>query len=199
MRVLAISPHTDDVELGAGGTLTRLMAEGHEVNVLALSTGHPSTGSNKQEFEAAMKTLEIDSFHLKNIDCRKFPEYRQEILDIFIVAKQNIGPDLVFVPSRANIHQDHEVVTAEAYRAFRECSVLGYEMPWGDVGAFQPQLYARLMCVDIVKKASAVEWYVSQRKRSYVNEEFVYSLARMRGAQVNADFAEAFEVLRWIY
>ena len=200
MYILAISPHTDDVELGCGGSLVRLHADGHQVKVWAFGYGNPRNGAHKQEFLDSMSTLGVYDFRDHNFDCRVYGERRQDILQLMVHERQNKEPDIVFVPSTANVHQDHEVVTAEALRAFKSSCILGYELPWGDHKQAHLPFYMKLSAGELIKKCEAVACYKSQEARGYTDEGFLYSLATVRGAQTGrSKFAEAFEVLRWVW
>lgn len=199
MHILAISPHTDDVELGCGGSLARLSFEQHTTKVLALGTGNPLGGATSKEFESAVRTLGVRSWYLHNFDCRVYNERRQDILQLMVLENRQKEPDIVFVPSTASVHQDHEVVTAEALRAFKTSCILGYELPWGDRKQAHFPFYITLGAGDLIKKCEAVACYKSQAKRGYTSEDFLYSLATVRGIQTGkGKFAEAFEVLRWV-
>lgn len=199
MNILAISPHTDDVELGCGGALVRLLADGHHVKVMAFGTGNPFSGATPREFEDALTVLGIHSCCVHNFDCRVYSERRQDILQLMINEYSKIEPDLVFIPSTGNVHQDHEVVTAEALRAFRSSSMLGYEMPWGDTRPLHAPFYIRLEYDDLMRKVRSVACYKTQKERMYTSETFLLSLATVRGVQSGkGGFAEAFEVLKWI-
>ena len=199
MKILAISPHSDDVELGCGGAIARFKRAGHHVKMWVMGFGNPLTGATLPELEASIRMLEIDRLLCDGFDCRQYTERRQEILQKMIYENMKNEPDLVFVPSTANIHQDHEIVTAEALRAFRTACILGYEMPWGDVKSAHRAFYIRLSQGDLMKKCDAVACYETQKERVYTSEEFLHSLATVRGAQAGkGGYAEAFEVLRWI-
>lgn len=199
MNILAISPHTDDAELGCGGSLARMVAEGHSVEVLALGTGNADSGATVQEYRDSMNVLGISDFYTRDYRCRKYHERRQDILDCFVAFDMQQELDIVFVPSTANVHQDHEVVTAEALRAFRSSSMLGYEMPWGDHKQAHFPFYITLGREELIKKCEAVACYKSQEVRGYTDKGFLYSLATVRGVQSGkGGFAEAFEVLKWI-
>ena len=199
MYILAISPHTDDIELGCGGSLARFIRLGHRVEAWSLSFGNPRTGASLDELEAAMRMLGINRFAREAFDCRSFDVRRQEILEKMVIRAIKETPDLVFVPSTSNIHQDHEVITSEARRAFRSSCILGYEMPWGDARPLHMPFYIRLSAGDLKKKCEAVACYESQEKKVYTNESFLRSLATVRGAQTGKlGFAEAFEVLKWV-
>lgn len=199
MNILVIAPHTDDETLGAGGSIARWVEEGNEVDCLTFSVGYDGIGSNGVEHLNALGVLGVvGQFGIGNYQTRYFHERRQDVLSYFFEFEYPDKYDLVLVPSRANIHQDHEVVTAEAMRAFRTCSILGYEMPWGDVRPFNPQFYVRLEHRHVNKKLRALDCYKSQKERDYMHDGVVVSQMRVRGMQVGARYAEAFEVIRWV-
>lgn len=198
MKILAISPHTDDVELGCGGTLARFITDGLHVRVMSFGTGNPRSGATENEFRASMRCLGVHSLHPRDFDCRRYNEYRQNILNHMVQERVRREPDLVFVPNTGNVHQDHEVVTAEALRAFKSSCILGYELPWGDKRQVHLPCFIKLSAGDLIKKCEAVACYKSQEARDYTDEGFLYSLATVRGAQAGSKYAESFEVLRWV-
>jgi LmbE family N-acetylglucosaminyl deacetylase len=101
------------------------------------------------------------------------------------------------MPSLKDIHQDHNVIANEGLRAFKFSSILAYEMPWNNL-TFDTSSFVILEERHIQKKVDALKEYKSQSHRAYCNEEFIRSLARTRGVQINAKYAETFEVVRWI-
>lgn len=203
--VLALAPHTDDVELGAGGTLVRLLEEGHTVHVAAFSTAKESLPANsdpdrlKNEFVAAMRLLGLPDaqIHVFDYPVRKLSYSRQEVLENLVVLRATVEPEIVFVPASTDLHQDHQVLFHEGMRAFKTVTLLGYELPWNHVD-FSAQAFVALEKRHIEKKMEMLRIYSSQleKKRPYFEEEFVFGLARVRGVQVNTEYAEAFEVLR---
>ena len=192
-RVLALSPHTDDVELGAGGTVARLVEEGAEVRLIAFSLG--DAGHN--EPNAAAEVLGIEASPAAGLlPTRRFNDHRQSILEVLTGERKAFNPDLVLCPSSFDFHQDHEVIRAEALRAFRTCTILGYELPWSCRG-FDAQCLAGLSNEHLQRKVSAVRCYQSQADKSYTN--ILYELAVVRGMQGGrTQYAEAFEVIRWV-
>lgn len=198
--ILALSPHTDDVELAMGSTLVWHLERGDEVHVVAVSTGNIQGGAVDLEFQAAMDALGVASEHRELFRCpaRAFFGHRQEILDFLIDKRREVAPDLVYTPSRADCHQDHETLTREAVRAFRTSTVLGYELPWNHVSAFAPARFVKLEEHHLVCKMAAIRCYESQARRAYAQEALVWALARVRGLQAGTEFAEAFEVIREI-
>lgn len=205
MDVLVLSPHTDDSELSAGATINRLQREGHDVYYVVFSTCDDSLPSEKagmlaREFEAVMDVAEPAEYFVLDYVVRRFNERRQDILEDLVDVRRDIEPDLIIGPSRSDFHQDHQVVAREMIRAFkRGSSIVAYEQPWNTI-SFSTQLFAPLTEADIDAKLTQLSKYTSQleKGRPYFDEEFVRGLARVRGVQGNAPYAEAFEVVRWL-
>ncbi|MEJ1928880.1 PIG-L deacetylase family protein [Nostoc sp. NIES-2111] len=205
-RVLVLAPHTDDGELGCGGTIARYCREGREVYYVAFSICTRSLPEGlapdtlAKEVAAATKVLGIPSENLilYDYDVRRFKEFRQEILEEMVKIGRQLKPDLVFVPSPTDIHQDHQVISEEGLRAFKNTTVLGYEMPWNNL-SFNTRSFSILSDEDVTTKVEALKEYKSQAHRSYINENFIRSLATTRGVQIGATWAEAFEVIRFIF
>ena len=204
-RALILAPHTDDGEFGCGGSIARLVREGKEVYYVAFSTAEESVPEPwpkdilKTEVKEATKRLGIPEENriIFNFKVRELSYHRQEILEEMVKIKMTIGPDIVFLPSTNDLHQDHFTVSMEGIRAFKNLTILGYEIPWNNI-QFQAEAFIILSEEDIDKKIYALDAYNSQKGRSYANEEFIRSLARTRGVQIGARYAEAFEVIRWV-
>jgi len=204
-RILILAPHTDDGELGCGGAITRFTEEGHDVYYVAFSTAEqslpPGFPPNTLEIEvkAATKVLGISQKNLIifNYEVRKLNYSRQEILEQLVKLRNDIKPSLIFLPSPNDLHQDHHTVSEEGIRSFKNSSILGYELLWNNI-SFNTQSFVILSESHIRTKLRALQEYKSQYHRKYLTEEFVTGWARTRGTQINADYAEAFEVIRWI-
>ncbi len=204
-RILVLSPHTDDGELGCGGSIARFVEEGKEVFYVALSSCEKSVPLGcpkdilREEVKKATKILGIkrENLMILNFEVREFPRSRQEILDALIDVRRIVEPDMVLTPSSYDTHQDHKVTREETLRAFKGCTILGYEQPWNNI-TFDTIAFVILDERHVEKKIRALKSYESQKDRAYFSEDFVRSLARTRGIQINAKYAEAFEVIRWI-
>lgn len=203
--VLMLAPHTDDVELGCGGTLARLLREGYEVHVAAFSSAADSIPGGfpldtlQKEFRAACASfgLRETQVHLYNYPVRKLNFHRQDVLEDLVKLRAKLDPSVIFIPATTDLHQDHETLSAEGLRAFKERTVLGYELPWNHI-EFSANAFITLTTGDLQAKWQALEHYETQLylKRPYFTREFVEGLARVRGSQVKVEFAEAFQVLR---
>ena len=204
-RILVLAPHTDDGEFGCGGSIVKFIEEGRDVFYVAFSTAEDSVpeGYPKNileiEVREATKILGINPNNLiiYKFQVRKLNYVRQEILEELVKIRREINPDLVFIPSPNDLHQDHYTVAMEGMRAFKQISILGYELPWNNI-TFHTQSFIRLEERHIIKKIEALKAYKSQQSRFYANEEFIRSLAITRGTQINVRYAEAFEVIRWV-
>lgn len=204
-KLLVLAPHTDDGELGCGGSITKFIAEGAEVHYTAFSIctrslpPHLAPDTLEKEVKVATKILGIkpENLILYDFDVRRFKEFRQDILEELVRIKSRIEPDLVFLPTLHDIHQDHQVIADEGLRAFKNTSILAYELPWNNL-TFNTAGFVRLENSHIEKKIEALNAYESQKHRTYLNANFIRSLATTRGVQINTSLAEAFEVIRWV-
>lgn len=204
-KILVLGPHPDDMEFGCVGTVLKLLERGIEVHYAVFSMCEKSVpvglppDAIKQELLKVAAALKLPSgnLHLFNYEVRCFPQYRQEILEDMIKLNRSINPDLVFLPSSADIHQDHQTIHNEGKRAFKFNMALGYELPWNNYN-FQTDFYTILDEEKVTRKIELINLYSSQKFRNYSDDEFLKSLLRIRGTQVKAKYAEAFEVIRLI-
>ena len=205
-KVLVLAPHTDDGEIGCGGTISKLLEKKSEVFYVAFSSAKESLkqkGLNEntliQEVKVATHSLGIKKKNLIIFDhkLRFFTSLRQEILEDMINLKNKLKPDLVLMPSLSDIHQDHITIAQEGLRAFKNSTILAYELIWNNLN-FHNTMFVKLEKKNIKAKWDALKKYKSQKTRSYMNEEFIYSLARSRGVQIGTKYAESFEVIRWV-
>lgn len=202
-RALVLAPHTDDGELGCGGTINKLIENGCEVHYAAFSSCRASVPPPFPpdvlitEVKAATAVLGIKPANLTifDYDVRVFNYHRQAILDDILKLKKQINPDIVFIPSSNDIHQDHATITNEGIRAFKGCSIFCYELLWNNF-EFNTECFVSLEEKHVDAKIAAMAQYKSQEFRSYVGEDFLKGLARVRGVQSGNNFAEAFEIIR---
>lgn len=203
--VLVLAPHTDDGELGAGGFIAKLVADGVKVSYVAFSTAEESVPSHlpkdilKTEVVEATARLGIkrENLIILNYQVRKLGYARQEILEDLIKIRAKSDFDLVLLPSLKDIHQDHSTVAQEGVRAFKGTTILGYELIWNNL-SFDTTCFIKLNERHVSSKFEALQCYNSQNGRNYMSKEFVFSLAKTRGVQIGGEYAEAFEVIRWV-
>ena len=204
-NVYVLAPHTDDGELGAGGTIAKLVELGANIYYFAFSTAAESVPEGmpkdilKTEVINATTKLGIPKKNvvIYNYQVRKLNYSRQEILEDLMKHKKKLKPDLVLMPSLNDIHQDHATIAQEGLRAFKGSTILGYELIWNNL-TFNTTSFVNLEEKHIQKKCDSLKEYTSQASRNYMSEDFIFSLAKTRGVQIGVKYAESFEVVRMV-
>jgi LmbE family N-acetylglucosaminyl deacetylase len=202
MNILVLSAHPDDAEVGCGGTIARFVEEGNDVLNLVFTANELASSGNKNvkmsEMNRAAAVLGIKSRYLPGFHHRTLNQDRQALLDSLVMFKSSYNPDMVFCPSENDMHQDHQVVAHEAIRAFKHCTLLGYEMLWNNI-TFNTRCFVKLKPQHVDQKLKALGCYESWRDKPYMKGTAITSLAKTRGLQGGCDLAETFEVMRLFY
>jgi LmbE family N-acetylglucosaminyl deacetylase len=200
---MILAPHTDDGELGGGGTIAKLSAEGKEVFYVAFCTNSKAllktSNTLEQECKKATSILGIPPSRLIlfNYEVRELPQFRQQVLEELLKLNKDIHPEMVLLPAASDIHQDHQVIHQEGMRAFKNTTFAGYELPWNNY-SIRTNFFVRISETDLTKKVESLKAYESQSGKNYMNPDFIRSLAKVRGVQANSPYAEAFEIYRWM-
>jgi LmbE family N-acetylglucosaminyl deacetylase len=196
--VLFLGAHPDDIELGCGALLHHIVKQ-TEILCVTLSDNqkNPDLKNVKDEHYQAMDVLGVpqDRIIFGPFTTRVFPDARQEILEYFLKLRREFGPDLIFVHSKQDIHQDHLTMTDEALRAFRGITVLGFDVVRSSYGFF-PHFLVEVTEEDVNKKIEALSCYETYRDRYYFNSELTRSIMIRHGALAEKPFAEGFDILR---
>jgi LmbE family N-acetylglucosaminyl deacetylase len=205
-KYLFIGAHPDDIELGAGATIAKATQASIECHALVFSDCHETLNhaidDQKKlilESQRALVVLGLEprNIHFLNFQVRNFASVRQEILQHLIDKSRSEGYSRVYVPASSDMHQDHGVINVESMRAFKFCTLLGYELPWN--GYKSDLRYFNILNIKHTHlKKLALQEFQSQHKRFYFDEEKIEVGLKFRGLQINSEYAEAFEVLRWI-
>ena len=200
-EVLVVSAHTDDMELGAGGTIRQLIESGVHVTSLVFSDCRKSVDTSKfpedilaTECKAAAKHLGLTDLIIHQFPVREFPTHRQEILENVYSLRKKHTFDLVFTHWAGDLHQDHRVVADETNRAFMktDTTVLAYEVP-GNCPGFTPQVFVPISEEEVNKKVEMLQSYQSQVvKRGYFEINAIKSLMGYQGNHIGTPYAEAF-------
>jgi LmbE family N-acetylglucosaminyl deacetylase len=199
-RALFLGAHPDDIELG-GGALIHSIASNCEIHCVTLSENRKTTelGGLLDQHRRSLSSLGVpeDRIRVDRFETRRFSDQRQEILDSFVKFRKELRPDVVFVHSPNDIHQDHNVMTREALRAFRGTTVLGFEILRSSHG-FVPQLFFPVAQEDVERKIAALSMYEVYRDKSYFNPDVIRASMLRNGELAELPLAEAFEVLRMV-
>lgn len=195
MRVLCVGAHPDDIELGCGGTVSRLKADVFGYVATRNSTRFVKLGMCG-ELREAWKILGIREVEASQ-DHKGRDLNRQKILDDLIQLRSTIKPDIVFTHGLNDVHQDHRVIHQESVRAFKHSTIIGYTFPWNELSNNYSCFY-ELKQKDVDNKLRALECYRTQKHRVYFDRSYQEGLMKLNGVRINKQYAEGFEVIRLI-
>jgi LmbE family N-acetylglucosaminyl deacetylase len=194
LSVLALGAHPDDIEIAAGGVLLSLAERHPGLRVrYVLLTG---TTDRQQEARVAARAftpgadLEVD---LHDLPEGRLPSVWAEVKEIMEAVARSCRPDIILAPSPGDAHQDHRTIGELVPTAFRDHVYLAYEVPKWDGDMSRPNTYFPLTDEVARRKAELLEkCYPSQQGRDWWGEETFLALARIRGVECRARYAEAF-------
>lgn len=197
LKVLLIGAHSDDIEIGCGGTVLRLLAEseGVEVHWVVLGSSGQRDGeaaASAEEFLAGAKVKRIQVEHFRD---GFFPYHGEEVKEYFEGLKKAFAPDLIFTHYRDDRHQDHRLVSDLTWNTFRDHLILEYEIMKYDGDLGNPNLYVPLeRATSGAKVALLLKHFRSQAQHRWFTEDTFLGLLRLRGVECNAPdgHAEAF-------
>jgi LmbE family N-acetylglucosaminyl deacetylase len=197
LRLLCLGAHPDDIEIGAGGTILRFVAERriHSVHWAVLSGSGARAVEARSGAERFLDGVQQRTITVHNFRDGRFPAVWDGIKDALEAIAQEDRYDLVIVPRRDDWHQDHRVLGELAWTSFRDQMILEYEIPKWDGDLATPNLYVDLPAWAIERKADLiVESFPSQANRDWFTPETFKALARLRGieARASGQFAEGF-------
>lgn len=194
LSVLALGAHPDDVEIGAGGTLLSLAERHAGLRVrYVLLTG---TKDRKLEARAAARAftpgadLEVETHDLPE---GRLPAAWGEVKEVIESVARSFRPDIILAPAAGDAHQDHRTIAELVPTAFRDQLYLAYEIPKWDGDMSRPNTYFPLAEEIARRKAELLaKCYPSQQGRDWWGEDTFLALARLRGVECRARYAEAF-------
>lgn len=197
LQILCVGAHSDDVEIGCGGTILRL-AEQHP-NCVFHWVVFSGVGAREAEAQRGA-ALFVGTRRLKGPLVKSFrdgfmPFAGAEVKAVFEELKQSVSPDIIFTHNRKDAHQDHRLIAELTWNTFRDHFILEYEIPKYDGDMGQPNFFVPLQ-PDIFKKKVRyiMDVFQSQHVKRWFQEETFLSLMRLRGMECNAPsgYAEAF-------
>jgi LmbE family N-acetylglucosaminyl deacetylase len=192
LSVLAIGAHPDDIEIGAGGLLLRLGESELKARYVVL------TGTEERHREArdAARSflpdadLSIDLFDLPE---GRLPAAWGQVKEILEDVARSCAPDVIIAPSAGDAHQDHRTIGELVPTVFRDQLYLACEIPKWDGDLSQPSVYVPLSAQTAKRKVELLhKCYPSQQSRDWWDDEVFLGLARLRGMECRAPYAEAF-------
>ena len=196
LKILCLGSHSDDIEIGCGGTILRLLSGLQEIDVTWVVFG----SSNKRDQEARdsathfLAQAKNKNIVVKNFRDGFFPFEGAQIKEHFEELKP-VSPDLIFTHNRKDAHQDHRLIAELTWNTFRNHLILGYEIPKYDGDMGQPNLFVPLDPEIYEKKVQyIVEAFETQRSKQWFGKDTFLALMRLRGMECVAPsgYAEAF-------
>jgi LmbE family N-acetylglucosaminyl deacetylase len=197
-RVLFLGAHPDDIELGCGALISHIR-DAAEVLCVTLSDNQKNpllTGLPDEHYRSmAMLGVPKANVILGPFQTRRFPDARQDILEYMIQLNRTFQPEIVFVHTRADIHQDHATITEEGLRAFRGTTVLGYDVLRSSYGFF-PHFLVEVTEHDVECKIAALMEYKTYENKYYFDPQVQRATMIRHGALAERPYAEGFDILR---
>lgn len=193
-RVLCLGAHPDDVEIGCGGLLLRLAAEAPGVEIdWVVCSGDATRAAEARDSAAEFLAPATARLRLFDFPDARFPEIWGKLKQEIATLADAASYDLVLTHRIDDGHQDHRVVAELTRQHFRNHDVLEYEVPKVDGDLGRPCLYVPLSEAAARRKAeSMVRLFPSQADKPWFTSEVLLALARVRGVEARAEFAEAF-------
>src|SRR5580700_11481540 len=196
LKVLCLGSHSDDIEIGCGGTILRLLSAHPNLEVVwvVLSSNKEREQEARQSGELFLQPAKKKEIVIKDFRDGFFPFDGAEIKN-FLEGLKRVSPDLIFTHNRNDAHQDHRLVEQMTWNTFRNHLILEYEIPKYDGDMGQPNFFVPLeqsICASKIR--TLVESFPSQKTRQWFDEETLMAILRLRGMEANSPtrYAEAF-------
>jgi LmbE family N-acetylglucosaminyl deacetylase len=196
LRILCLGAHSDDIEIGCGGTILRLLEE-YKAEIHWVVLG--STGQRRREALISsthfLRDARKDMVIIKNCKESFFPYRGEEIKTFFEKLKKEVSPDIIFTHYRHDLHQDHRLVSELTWNTYRDHLILEYEVIKYDGDLGTPNLFVRLDKSTCQRKIDHImESFKSQRNRDWFTADAFLSILRIRGIECKAPekYAEGF-------
>lgn len=193
--ILCLGAHPDDIEIGCGGTILKLLAEQNAVTVhwIIFSTKNNKDSEALQSADIFLRDSEEKDIVQNNFKDTFFPHYGIEIKEYFNELGRQISPDIVFTHRLEDRHQDHRLVSELTWNTFRDHLILEYEIPKyeGDLG--QPNMFVTLGRETGARKIQTIlSAFSSQKEKHWFTGDTFWALLRLRGIESNSPsgFAE---------
>lgn len=197
LSVLCLGAHSDDIEIGAGGTLLNWIAAGVRLDIVWCVLSASSTRSSEAQASAGAFAVGAESMRVELAQFRDshFPYQGAGVKAWFEALKSKVSPDVVLTHRWDDAHQDHREVCKLTWNTFRNHLILEYEIPkWdGDLG--RPNFYVPLDRASLDRKIELLlEHFGTQRSKDWFDAETFRGLARLRGMECRAPsgYAEAY-------
>lgn len=194
LRLLVLGAHSDDIEIGCGGTLFRLLNRGDcTVRWVVFGCHGARLDEARESAEEFLSSVEASEIELLQFRDGFFPYQGAEIKEHFEELKRRVSPDVILTHTRSDLHQDHRLLCELTWNTFRDHLILEYEVPKFDGDLGRPNVFVELdESISEKKVHHLMAHFESQQQKHWYDEQTFYSLLRLRGVECGAQFAEAF-------
>ena len=202
--ILCLGAHSDDIEIGCGGTILRLQQEYPNLLIYWVVFGNGSNHQRRKEgLESAEAFLRNTNKQVIFKDFRDgyFPFVGDVIKDYFEELKHRLDPDIIFTHYRGDLHQDHHLISKLTWNTFRNHLILEYEIPKYDGDLGNPNFFVPLSeSICNQKVEFLLKYFTSQKSKHWFTKELLMSLPRLRGMECCAfsSYAEAFYCYKFV-
>ena len=197
-RILCLGAHCDDIEIGCGGTLLKLLGRGEwQVTWVVFSAARERARELEASAQRFLRRCPRKRVLTHDLRDGFFPAQYAALKGVFESLKSLPAPDLIFTPERADLHQDHRLVSELTWNTFRRHLVLEYEVPKYEGGLTTPNAYVQLSAAQVAAKTRTIlSCYRSQRKKHWFSADTFNGLMRLRGVEAGAGsgWAEGFHL-----
>jgi LmbE family N-acetylglucosaminyl deacetylase len=200
LELLCLGAHADDIEIGSGGTILRLLAErpGSRVRWVVLSATEERRREASASAAAFLGDAEESGVIVEDFQESYFP-YLATLKDYLKELRGAVDPDLVLCPHRHDDHQDHRTVAELVWQTFRDHVIAEYEIPKyeGDLG--RPNSFVRLSPETVGRKLALLqEHFPSQHGKYWFRPELFSGIMAIRGVEAGVAWAEGFHVRKFV-
>ena len=196
-RVLCLGAHSDDIEIGCGGTVLRMIEQSKSIEFywLVLSSNSPRAREAERSAKAFLRGARRKTVVVKSFRDGFLPYIGAPVKEVFEEIKKIFVPDVIFTHFRHDLHQDHRMACELTWNTFRNHFILEYEIPKYDADLRSPNFFVPLSDTQARKKVNGLmRYFGTQRNKQWFSEDLFYSLMRLRSIEVAAPtkHAEAF-------
>jgi LmbE family N-acetylglucosaminyl deacetylase len=196
-RILCLGAHSDDIEIGCGGTIMRLLADRKALDFtwIVFSAGGHRGREAKKSADAFLEEAKKKRIEVLRFRDGFFPYEGQTIKEYFEQMKRKVDPHIIFTHYRHDLHQDHRLISELTWNTFRDHLILEYEILKYDGDLGTPNCYVHLDASICNRKIDRIHSYFgTQKKKPWFSDDAFYSILRLRGVESNAPsgYAEGF-------
>ena len=203
-RILCLGAHSDDIEIGCGGTILQLLQNSNKLEFywLVLCSNPDRAREAERSAEAFLRRARKKAVVIKSFRDGFLPYIGAPVKDTFEDLKKEFVPDLIFTHFRHDLHQDHRMICELTWNTFRNHLILEYEIPKYDADLQSPNFFTALSDSICRKKVQwLMKYFGTQRNKQWFSEDLFFGLLRLRGIEANSPtrWAEGFHCRKMVF